>query len=117
MVLARAGVQLTTVDRATSRAPGGASVLPGCRSANTRVWYGLPGDGAAGHIFYQLQFSNIGHSACTFFGYPGVSALDIHGHQVGKPATHTGAKLPLTLAPGTTAHLGLEVPTASAVRS
>jgi hypothetical protein len=76
---------------------------------HTRVWYGLPGDGAAGHVFFQLQFSNIGHSACTFFGYPGVSALDSHGHQVGKAATHSGAKLTVTLAPGATAHVVLEV--------
>jgi hypothetical protein len=49
----------------------------------------------------------------TFFGYPGVSALDIHGHQVGLPATHSGAKQTVTLAPGATAHVVLEVTDAS----
>jgi hypothetical protein len=111
--LAGAAILLPMAALASSAAPSHPSALPGCTSVHTRVWYGLPGDGAAGHVFYQLQFSNIGHSACTFFGYPGVSALDSHGHQVGKPATHSGAKLTVTLAPGATAHVVLAVTNAS----
>jgi len=49
--------------------------VPACTSGNTRVWIGLPGDGTAGTTFYQLEFSNIGRSACSFFGFPGVSAI------------------------------------------
>jgi hypothetical protein len=113
--LAGAAILLPAAALASSAAPSHPSAPPGCTSVHTRVWYGLPGDGAAGHIFYQLQFSNIGHSTCTFFGYPGVSALDIHGHQVGSPATHSGAKLTVTLAPGATAHVVLEVTNASLV--
>src|SRR5260221_957007 len=64
-----------------ARAHAGARAVPACRAANTRIWYGLPSGVATGHAFFELQFSNIGRSACTFFGYPGVSALDIHGHQ------------------------------------
>ena len=107
--LAGAAILLPTAALASSAAPSHPSAAPGCISAQTRVWYGLPGDGAAGHVFFQLQFSNISHSTCTFFGYPGVSALDIHGHEVGKPATHSGAKLTVTLAPGATAHVVLRV--------
>jgi len=107
--LAGAAILLPTAALASSAAPSHPSAPPGCTSVLTRVWYGLPGDGAAGHIFYQLQFSNIGHSTCTFFGYPGVSALDIHGHQVGRPATHSGAKLTVTLVPGATAHVDLNI--------
>jgi hypothetical protein len=113
--LAGAAILLPTAALASSAAPSHPSAPPGCTSVHTRVWYGLPGDGAAGHVFYQLQFSNIGRSTCTFFGYPGVSALDIHGHQVGNPATHSGAKLTVTLAPGATAHVVLEVTNASLV--
>jgi uncharacterized protein DUF4232 len=109
--VASAAVLLPTAALASSAAAGAPShpAVAGCTAANTRVWYGLPGDGAAGHIFYQLQFSNIGHSKCSFFGYPGVSALDVHGHQVGLPATHSGSKATITLAPGATAHVVLEV--------
>ena len=74
--------------------------VPACISTHTRVWYGVPGDGATGHIFFQLQFSNIGHSTCSFFGYPGVSAVGSHGNQVGQPASHSGTRLTVTLAPG-----------------
>lgn len=38
-----------------------------------------------------------------------MSALDIHGHQVGLPASHSGTRLLVTLAPGATAHVVLEV--------
>ena len=113
--LAGAAILLPTAALASSAAPGHSSAPPGCTAAHTRVWYGLPGDGAAGHVFFQLQFSNIGHSACTFFGYPGVSAIDIHGRQVGKPATHSGAKLTVSLVPGGTEHVVLEVTNASLV--
>jgi Protein of unknown function (DUF4232) len=113
--LVSAAILLPTVALASPAAPSRPSAAPGCTSVHTRVWYGLPGEGAAGHIFYQLQFSNIGHSTCTFFGYPGVSALDSHGHQVGLPATHSGAKLTVTLAPGATAHVVLGVTDAGAV--
>ena len=78
-----------------------------CTSNHTRVWYGLPGDGATGHIYYQLQFSNIGSTTCSLYGYPGVSAIDVNGHQVGKPATHSGGRQLVKLAPGATAHVVL----------
>lgn len=99
---------------AATGAPGNPAVA-GCTSVHTRVWYGLPGEGTAGHMYFQLQFSNIGHSKCSFFGYPGVSALNAHGHQVGKPATHSGPKLTVTLAPGATGHVVLAVTDANAV--
>ena len=88
-----------------------------CTSNHTRVWYGMPGDGAAGHVYYQLEFSNVGHSSCSLYGYPGVSAVNLHGNQVGKPASHGGSRLLVTLAPGATAHVVLSVTQAGAVCS
>jgi len=91
-------------DHASSR------VLPAaCKAASTRVWYGLPADNATGHAFFQLEISNIGHSTCSFFGFPGVSALNSHGIQVGRPASHTGRRLSVTLKPGGTTHVVLVV--------
>lgn len=108
--LAAAAVLLPTAALASSAASG-SSAHPAatCSSSVTRVWYGLPSDGAAGSSFFQIEISNIGHSTCSFFGYPGVSALDIHGHQVGLPATHSGGRLLVTLAPGGTTHFVLRV--------
>ena len=77
---------------------------PAQQAARRRRW-----PGQRSHIFFQLEFSNIGQSSCTFFGYPGVSAVDIHGHQVGQPVSHSGTRLTVTLAPGATAHVVLEV--------
>lgn len=102
---------------AHSGAAANPAAAPACTANHTRVWWGEPGDGATGHIFYQLQFSNIGQTTCTLFGYPGVSALDSNGNQVGLPATHSGAKQTVTLAPGATGHVVLEVTQAGLVCS
>ena len=93
-----------TGSTANTSAPAGA-----CAAASTRVWYGVPADHSAGHAHFQFQLSNIGHSTCTLFGYPGVSALNSHGTELGKPASHAGAKLTVTLAPGETAHFVLTI--------
>jgi hypothetical protein len=111
--LATAAVLLPAVALASPAAPAAsghaAKAAPACRSNHTRVWYGLPADDATGHAFFQLQISNIGHSTCTFFGYPGVSALNSHGKQVGKAASHYGRRLRVTLKPGGTTHMVLVV--------
>ncbi len=56
-----------------------------------------------------MQISNVGHSTCTLFGYPGVSLLNGSGHQVGLPASHSGSKSTVVIAPGGTAHFVLTV--------
>ena len=89
--------------------------VPACTSGNTRVWIGLPGDGTAGTTFYQLEFSNIGRSACSFFGFPGVSAIRANGHQAGLGARRDGVPRLVVLIPGATAHAVLGVTDAGAV--
>src|SRR5690349_16089792 len=83
--LASAAILLPAVALAAPAAPTAASAAhralpPRCTAAHTRVWYGEPADDAAGHSYFQLQLSNIGHTTCSFFGFPGVSALNSHGH-------------------------------------
>jgi len=107
--LACAAVLLPTAALAASGGPSAASAAPTTRCLNTqtRVWVGQPGDGTTGPTFFQLEFSNIGHSPCTFFGYPGISMLNSHG-QVGKPASRAPSAIPLiTLQPGQTVHVVL----------
>jgi hypothetical protein len=102
-------------------APGGAgyrvaaAAAPACTGGNTRVWIGLPGDGTAGTTFFQLEFSNIGPAPCTFFGFPGVSAIRANGRQAGLGARRTGTPHRVTLSPGATAHAILGVTDAGAV--
>ena len=88
---------------------------PGCTDGQTQVWAGVPGDGTAGAVFYQLEFSNTSQSPCTLFGFPGVSAVRPNGHQVGVPASRSGHHSLVTLLPGGTAHAILQVTDAGAV--
>src|SRR5262249_23160368 len=113
--LALAGMAVL-VPASALAAPGGTGhQVAACTSGNTRVWVGLPGDGTAGTTFYQLEFSNIGRSACTFFGFPGVSAIRANGHQAGLGARRTGVPRLVLLRPGGTAHAVLGVTDAGAV--
>jgi hypothetical protein len=112
IVLPAVALASPAVTRTPAR-PGAAAA--NCRASSTEVWLGLPGDGTAGAIYYELEFSNVGHHVCTLFGYPGVSAIRVNGHQVGAPASHSGSRPTVTLAPGATAHAVLRVTDAGAV--
>lgn len=115
--LACAAVLLPTAALASSAGPAAPAhpAVAACHHAATEVWNAAEGDGAAGTIRYEIEISNVGHSACTLFGYPGVSELNIHGAEVGPPATHGGTKFLVTLRPGGTAHFVLAVIDAGAV--
>jgi len=73
----------------------------------------LPGDGYAGGVEVQLEFSNTGTVTCTLYGHPGVAQMNL-GAQVGRPATWIGAPVTVTLKPGATAHAVLNVHDAGA---
>src|SRR6201995_2310349 len=68
-------------------------------------------DGAAGSVYYPLQFTNLSRHACALRGFPGVSALDRAAHQLGRPAArdHAVPVRTVVLAPGATAHSVLRV--------
>ena len=76
-----------------------------------------PGNGAAGSIYYPLEFTNTGSAACTMYGYPGVAFVTKEGGTaaggtvLGEPAFRNAAFAPkqVTLAPGATAHASLQV--------
>ncbi|MEU7788959.1 DUF4232 domain-containing protein [Amycolatopsis sp. NPDC049159] len=65
-----------------------------CATAALRVSLG-PGDGAAGHLYVPVSFTNTGR-ACTITGYPGVSyfAGGDH-HQVGEAAVRDPGATPV----------------------
>jgi hypothetical protein len=97
---------------ATSAGPVRASAAAAaqqCTGGNTVVWLGLPGSGAAGSIFYQLEFSNVGRRTCWLYGYPGVSAINGNGSRVGPAASHSGRRRLVTLSPGATGHAVLQI--------
>ncbi|MGH3395331.1 MAG: DUF4232 domain-containing protein [Streptosporangiaceae bacterium] len=70
------------------------------------------GNGAAGSTIIPLEFRNTSSSACTLFGYPGVSFVTgPGGSQIGNSASEDSAtpRQSVTLAAGSTAHALLQV--------
>jgi hypothetical protein len=108
-----------TVTAPASSAPASSSSAPsssGTPACATAVLKGSLGAGgaAAGTTFYAIEFTNTSGSACTLYGYPGVSFVTTSGSQVGTPATENPVypRQLVTLAPGATAHADLGVATA-----
>jgi hypothetical protein len=68
--------------------------------------------GAAGSVYYPLDFTNMSSSQCSLYGYPGVSFVTGNpGTQLGRAASRDTAAGPtaVTLTPGQTAHAILRV--------
>jgi len=87
-VAAVAGLAISTAAYAATSSSGTpAIVIPKCTASDLGVWVAVDqGNGAAGTIYYPLEFTNLSHHTCYLFGYPGVSALDVNGRQLGSPA-------------------------------
>jgi hypothetical protein len=65
----------------------------------------------AGSTYYSLEFTNLSGHRCTLFGYPGVSAVDLGGRQLGIAGSrdaHTPSRT-VNLAAGKTASAVLQV--------
>jgi hypothetical protein len=86
---------------ATTGGGATAATTPECRTTNLKLSLG-PSDGAAGHVFQSLRFTNVSKVSCVIVGFPGVSYVTgDKGTQVGKPAARDGAIGPqITLRPG-----------------
>jgi len=102
-----AGLAISTAAYAATSSGTSPASIPRCTASNLGVWVAVDqGNGAAGTIYYPLEFTNLSHHTCYLFGYPGVSALDVNGRQLGSPASWgslRGARI-VNLAPGATAH-------------
>lgn len=90
-----------------SSAPGGP---PACSTGSLSASLGQAG-GAAGSSYYPIEFTNVSGSACTLYGYPGVSFVAPSGSQVGAAATEDPVypRSLVTLAPGGSVHAELQV--------
>ena len=111
--IAAAAVALPTVALASAAGPGMAAktaAVHRCYQTQLRAWLGVPGSGAAGRAYYELELSNISGQACTLYGYPGVSALS-SGHQDGSAADRSASHRStlVLLQPGATAHVILQI--------
>ena len=100
--VAAAGLIVATVALAASL-PGAASgaalasdtthlssaPVPACQASQLGVWIALAqSNGAAGTIYYPLNFTNVSGHTCSLHGFPGVSAIarpSRSGTNPGKP--------------------------------
>ena len=98
-----------------------ASGTPTCTSADLKVSLGGGAGAGMSQNHIGLQLRNVGSSACTLFGYPGVSwVAGADGHQVGAAAQRQSdnsgsAEKTLTLAPGALASAPLDIVDAAVI--
>jgi hypothetical protein len=91
--------------------PSGGGGLAGCATRDLQVKVGTA-EGAAGSIYQNIDFTNISATACTLYGYPGVSlAAGVPVTQVGAAASRSTAASAavVTLGAGQTANALLRV--------
>jgi len=92
-------------------AASAATTVPECSAANLATWVSADqADGAAGSVYYPLEFTNISAHSCSLEGFPQVSAQDSTGRQLGDAASESRAFTPkrVVLAAGATAHAVLQ---------
>jgi hypothetical protein len=83
-----------------------------CATSGLVVWVNTqPGGAAAGSFYYTLEFTNLSGRTCTLRGYPGMSAIDLRGRQLGRPAGRlpTTRLRTITLRPGASATAVLRI--------
>jgi ABC-type transport system substrate-binding protein len=82
-----------------------------CQSSDLKVSLGQ-GNAAAGTTFYEILFTNDSSTACTLYGFPGVSFTgETYAVQVGPAATRNHALQPslVTIAPSAVASAEISV--------
>jgi hypothetical protein len=116
-----AALAITSAAFAATASPGSgaariaAAAIPQCTAAfgqygNVSAWVaGDQENGAAGTIYYPLEFTNLSARTCSMRGFPGVSAISRTGQQLGSPASWEsgggfGTPRTVIVAPGATVH-------------
>jgi Protein of unknown function (DUF4232) len=102
-----AGSAVLAASSASAAPDANSGLLPVCTAGDLSVWvnYG-DGQGAAGTFYYPLEFTNTSNHTCRTWGWPGVSATNANGHQLGDAATRLHYYTPawVNIASGGTAH-------------
>jgi hypothetical protein len=81
-----------------------------CTTGRTVIWLDTQGDAGAGSVFYSLKFTNLSDHPCTLIGFPGVSAVDLAGHQLGRAASRTSSTVATaSLASGATVAAAIRI--------
>jgi hypothetical protein len=104
----------TATPTGTSTGSPAATVAAGpqpCQSSALKVTLGS-GNAAAGTTYYPILFTNVSGTACTLYGFPGVSFTgETYAVQVGPAATrnHSSPEQLVTLAAGAVASAQISV--------
>jgi hypothetical protein len=108
--VAALGLGIGSAVVATSSASAAPAAVKECTSANLVTWVSPDlASGAAGTIYYALDFTNIGSHTCYLVGWPGVSAQNFGFHQLGNAAARLAypARRIVNVPPGGTANATL----------
>jgi hypothetical protein len=91
--------------------PASAVATPTCTTSGLVIWMNTEGNGTAGSVYYNLEFTNLSGHTCTMFGYPGVSAVNLAGAQLGSAAHYSSVAKPavVTIADGATASAVVQI--------
>jgi hypothetical protein len=92
--LAVAGLAVAGPSLAQQAHPASAAssiAAPPCQSSGVDDWLDTNGNGAAGTIFYHLEFTNLSGHTCTLQGFPFAFAVNLSGHQIGNRAAFNHA--------------------------
>jgi hypothetical protein len=82
-----AAITCTTATAALASRSAPEASTPRCTTSDLGVWLAVNhGNGAAGTVYYPLEFTNLSKQTCALYGYPGVSALASNGSQLGDAA-------------------------------
>lgn len=93
-------------------ASGGRAAARSCRTSGLVVWIDTHGGAAAGSFYLRLELTNQSGHPCSLVGYPGVSAVDLIGHQLGSAAGRSPSpRRVVTLRNGATTRAQLQIAT------
>src|SRR5262249_6537098 len=105
-------VAVALLAAAVIASPAAVAATKPCAASGLVIWAGEePGGGAAGSVFYRIEFTNLSGKTCTVSGFPKVSAVGLNGKRIGAPATHMSGKKAgvVKLAPGHSAVATLQI--------
>lgn len=105
--VAAIGAGIGSAAWATSSASAAPAPIRECTSTNLAVWVSPNlSSGASGIIDFALDFTNIGSHTCFLVGWPGVSAQNLFGSQLGSAAVRVAhpARQVVNVPPGGTAN-------------
>jgi hypothetical protein len=109
ILLPGAALATTAAPSAPAR-PTARAIVPGCETPGLVIWLDTNGNGGAGSVYYNLEFTNLSGHACTLNGFPFINAVSLNGSLLGRRAAITGGPAhQVTLNQGQTVTAALQI--------